>query len=57
MTSRQARQDLTETLYLDLIGPNNGHEFERELLSETPTAWYLTGYLVPAGADDVWAAL
>jgi len=28
MTSRQARQDLTETLYLDLIGPNNGHEFE-----------------------------
>ena len=52
MTSRQARQDLTETLYLDLIGPNNGHEFERELLSETPTAWYLTGYLVPAGAAD-----
>jgi hypothetical protein len=52
MTSRQARQDLTETLYLDLIGPNNGNEFEKELLSETPTAWYLTGYLVPAGADD-----
>jgi hypothetical protein len=52
MTSRQARQDLTDTLYLDLIGPNNGHDFEKELLSETPTAWYLTGYLVPAGAGD-----
>ncbi len=52
MTSRQARQDLTETLYLDLIGPNNGHDFESELLSETPAAWYLTGYLVPAEAGD-----
>ena len=52
MTSRQARQDLTETLRLDLIGPTNGDEFETELLSETPTAWYLAGYLVPADADD-----
>lgn len=52
MTSRQARQDLTETLHLDLIGPPNGHTFETELLSESPTGWYLTGYLVPAEADD-----
>ncbi|MDF1738645.1 MAG: DISARM system helicase DrmA [Verrucomicrobiales bacterium] len=52
MNSRQARQDLTDTLHLDLIGPPNGHSFERELLSETPTAWYLAGYLVPADAGD-----
>ena len=39
MTSRQARQDLTESFHLDLIGPKYGHEFEKELLSETPTAW------------------
>ena len=52
MNSRQARQDLTKTLRLDLIGPTNGSEFETGLLSETPTAWYLAGYLVPADADD-----
>jgi hypothetical protein len=52
MNSRQARNDLLNTLALDLIGPSHGHAFETELLSETPTSWYLTGYLVPADADD-----
>ncbi len=52
MTSREARNDLTKTLHLDLIGPANGSAFETELLPETPTTWYLTGYLVPAGADE-----
>jgi hypothetical protein len=52
MTSRQARTDLVNTLALDLIGPTQGHSFETELLSETPTSWYLTGYLVPADAGD-----
>ncbi|MEZ5325936.1 MAG: hypothetical protein R3F19_12850 [Verrucomicrobiales bacterium] len=41
MTSRQVRNDLYQTLQIDLIGPNNGHEFERELLPETPTGWWL----------------
>lgn len=52
MTSRQVRNDLYQTLQVDFVGPDNGHEFERELLPETPTGWYLTGYLVPADADD-----
>lgn len=52
MTARQARRDLFQTLQLDLIGPANDHDFSNELLSETPTGWYLTGYLVPAGSDD-----
>lgn len=38
------RRTLVETLRLDLIGPNNDHEFASELLSESPTRWYLTGY-------------
>ena len=52
MTPRQARKDLTDTLHLDLIGPQKGGRFEDELLSETPTSWYLAGYLVPTTAGD-----
>lgn len=51
MTSRQARTDLAETLELDLIGPRNDHAFARELLGDSPTQWYLTGFLVPVSAD------
>ncbi len=51
MTSRQARTDLAETLQLDLIGPENDHAFSRELLGDSPTQWYLTGFLVPVNAD------
>ncbi len=47
MTSTEARAKLVEALHLDLVGPWPGHEFERELLPENPTRWYLTGYLVP----------
>lgn len=49
-TSVEVRRILVETLRLDLIGPNNDHEFAEELLSESPTRWYLTGYLVPTEA-------
>ncbi len=44
------RSDLIETLKLDLVGPSNDHTFARELLPETPTRWYLTGFLVPTTA-------
>ncbi len=50
MTSIDVRRTLVETLRLDLVGPNNDHEFAHELLPESPTRWYLTGYLVPTDA-------
>ena len=49
-TSAQARAKLVEALELDLIGPSNGHAFERELLPRSPRTWYLTGVLVPVDA-------
>ena len=49
-TSVEVRQNLVETLRLDLIGPDNGHAFANELLPESPTRWYLTGFLVPTNA-------
>lgn len=52
MTSRDARTKLVEALQLDLIGPDNDHECSHELLPESPTKWYLTGYLVPTDAPE-----
>ncbi len=48
--SLDVRRLLVETLELDLVGPPNDHAFARELLPETPTRWYLTGFLVPTTA-------
>lgn len=50
-SSFEVREQLIETLRLDLIGPTNDHAFARELLPEPPTRWYLTGFLTPAAAD------
>lgn len=52
MTSREARTKLIETLRLDLIGPDNDHDCASELLPESPTKWYLTGYLMPTDAPE-----
>lgn len=41
---------MVEALQLDLIGPANDHLFAHELLSEPPSRWYLTGFLVPTDA-------
>ncbi len=51
-TSAQVRDQLVESLQLDLIGPWPGHAFEEERLPgwERPSVWYLTGFLVPSGA-------
>ena len=46
-TSDKVRSKLVEALKLDLVGPWPGHPFANELLPESPTRWYLTGYLVP----------
>ena len=50
VTSGSIRQDLIETLRLDLVGPDNDHAFANELLPESPTRWYLSGLLVPTNA-------
>ena len=50
MKSVDVRTRLTEALRLDLVGPDNGHAFARELLPTTPSRWYLAGYLVPRDA-------
>lgn len=50
MSSSEVRNRLVDALKLDLVGPWPGHAFERELLPENPTRWYLTGYLVPESA-------
>lgn len=50
MTSLQVRADLVSALRLDLVGPDNRHPFANELLPESPSRWYLTGFLVPFDA-------
>jgi hypothetical protein len=52
MTSRTCRDQLVETLQLDLVGPRNDHAFAHELLPQSPQRWYLTGYLVPENAPE-----
>ena len=50
MTSTTVRQEMVEALRLDLVGPGNDHIFANELLPESPSRWYLAGFLVPADA-------
>ena len=52
------RQALAEALRLDLVGPTPGHALAEERLPawERPSKWYLTGFLVPAGAPPEQAA-
>jgi len=50
MSSVQIRNELVEALKLDLVGPANNHAFAHELLSDAPSRWYLSGFLVPSEA-------
>ena len=50
VTSQSVRGELVQALELDLVGPSNDHAFARELLSQSPSRWYLTGFLVPSEA-------
>ena len=50
VTSQSVRGELVQALELDLIGPSHDHAFARELLSQSPSRWYLTGFLVPSEA-------
>lgn len=51
-TSAQVRQQLIEALQLDLIGPTPDHseDYQRETLPQSPSKWYLTGFLAPSNA-------
>ncbi len=44
------RDALVEALDIDLIGPRPGAPLARERLGRPPSRWYLTGFIVPAGA-------
>ena len=46
------RSELVDALRLDLVGPDNGSELEAEILSQAPSRWYLTGFLVPLEAGE-----
>ena len=53
-SSAVVRQELIDTLRLDLVGPWPDHEFAQELLPDagpgtSPSQWYLTGFIVPSG--------
>jgi len=52
MTSVEVRHQLVNALSLDLVGPSQGSTLEAEVLSQRPSTWYLTGFLVPFGAGE-----
>ena len=52
VSSLDVRTELVRALRLDLIGPEPADEaYAREVLPQTPSRWYLTGFLVPYEAD------
>ena len=67
MTSREVRSELTRALMLDLVGPQDTNRFAHgsdsvlgdlnEVLSQAPSRWYLTGFLVPRDAPPEQAVL
>src|ERR1035441_8137105 len=50
MTSAEVRSKLVESLELDLVGPRPGLGDVSEILPQSPSRWYLTGFLVPIDA-------
>ncbi|HEY7335051.1 MAG TPA: DISARM system helicase DrmA [Bryobacteraceae bacterium] len=56
MTSAEVREELVRALQLDLVGPTpEGLGDAEERLDQPPSRWYLTGFLVPAGAGEAQA--
>ncbi|MGA2597319.1 MAG: hypothetical protein ABSH09_10065 [Bryobacteraceae bacterium] len=53
MTSADVREQILDSLILDLVGPvaglKDGNHLEREILPEStaPLRWYLTGFFAP----------
>src|ERR1035438_4530082 len=50
MTAAQVRSKLVEALKLDLVGPGQGLGDPVEVLPQSPSRWYLTGFLAPLDA-------
>ena len=50
MNSVQVRRRLVDTLRLDLVGPSDSLGDGNEALPQSPSRWYLTGFLVPLDA-------
>ena len=54
-TSVEVRQNLLNTLQIDLIGPDPGSpyfdHYRNEELTQAPSKWYLTGFLAPYGSS------
>ena len=52
-TSAAVRQKLVEALSLDLVGPDAtaDEHYQAEIISQAPSRWYLTGFLVPYEAS------
>ncbi len=46
------RADLVRALELDLVGPENEGDLGREVLPQSPSRWYLTGFLIPTEAGE-----
>jgi len=51
MNSVDVREKLVEALRLDLVGPSENLGDPAEVLPQAPSRWYLTGFLVPLGAE------
>ena len=52
MTPVAVRQSLVDALRLDLVGPESGSPHRDEILPQSPSRWYLTGFLVPTEANE-----
>jgi hypothetical protein len=51
-TAAEVRRTLVDTLGLDLVGPERGSALIDETLPQTPSRWYLTGFLAPIDAAE-----
>jgi hypothetical protein len=55
-TAKDVRDQITDALELDLVGPRADHPahagYANEVLPTAPSRWYLTGFLVPHAAPE-----
>src|SRR5205823_13597908 len=51
MKAVEVRTELVKALKLDLVGPAENLGNPEEVLPQAPSRWYLTGFLVPIGAE------
>ena len=51
-STKEVREQLTRSLMLDLIGPTATIGDHNETLSQQPSKWYLTGFLVPTDSSE-----